>query len=210
MNDNVQAPRDALIGLITATREARSTEILEQAREQAHARVRAAFHEARVRVSRAVDEERVRAHGMLALHEARLETHNRQRYQDAVQHMLARTRYRLDAALQVRWEQPDQRRLWLGHLLEQALKSLPATPWQIEHPPGWDSAELAPWRERIEARVGAAPTLRSDDRIAGGLRIQAGGASLDATIKGLLTDERAVQARLLAQLETALPRGDES
>lgn len=210
MNDNVQAPRDALIGLITATREARSSEILEQAREQAHARVRAAFHEARVRVSRAVEEERVRAHGMLALNEARLETHNRQRYQDAVQHMLARTRYRLDAALQARWQTPEQRRLWLGHLIEQALKSLPATPWQVEHPTGWDGAELAPWRERIEAHAGAAPTLRSDDRVAGGLRIQAGGAILDATIEGLLADELAVQARLLALLEAALPRGEET
>ncbi|MFA7386467.1 MAG: hypothetical protein WCZ87_02265 [Thiohalobacteraceae bacterium] len=205
MNDDVQAPRDALIGLITATREARSSEILAQAREQAHARVRAAFHEARVRVSRAVEEERVRAHGMLALNEARLETHNRQRYQDAVQHMLARTRYRLDAALQARWQAPEQRRLWLGHLLEQALKSLPAAPWRIEHPPGWDDAELAPWRARIEAHAGAVPTLHSDDRIAGGLRVQAGGASLDATIAGLLADERAVQARLLALLEAALP-----
>ena len=208
MSGSVDTPREALIDLIVATRNARSAELLEQARQQSRARIRAAFHEARMRVSRAVDEERIRAHSLLALNEARLETHNRQRYQDAVQHMLARTRYRLDAALRARWQHPGQRRLWLDDLFAQALEKLPMAAWSIEHPPGWDSEEIGPWLERIRARTSGPPSLRSVEEIHGGLRIQAAGASLDGTIEGLLADEGAVQARLLAHLESALPAKD--
>jgi len=205
MNDTVDTPREALIELITATRNTRGAEILEQAHQQARARIRGAFQEARQRVNRALDEERVRAHGLLAINAARLETHNRQRYQDAVQHMLARTRHRLDAALLARWRHAQQRRQWLEHLLDQALRYLPKARWEIGHPADWDGAEIAAWFDRIAEHTGTRPLLRGDVHIAAGLRIQAGGACLDGTLDGLLADERAVQAKLLAQLEVALP-----
>lgn len=206
MNDNVDTPREALIELIAATRNARSAEILEQAQAQADARIRAAFHEARQRVARAIEEERVRARGLLVTNAARLETHNRQRYQDAVRHMLARARHRLGAALQARWNDAAQRRLWLDHLLGQALARLPKAHWRIEHPAGWDSGEIGAWTARIAECSGAAPQLASAADIVAGLRITAGGACLDGTLDGLLADERAVQAQLLAQLEAALPK----
>lgn len=206
MNDTVDTPREALIELIAATRDARSAEIIDQARQQAQARIRNAFHEARQRVTRAIDEERVRARSLLAVNEARLETHNRQRYQDAVQHMLARARHRLDATLRSRWQDSGQRRQWLEHLLGQALARLPKAHWEIEHPAGWDSGEIDAWLERVAQHTGTRPVLKADARIAAGLRIQAGGACLDGTLDGLLADERAVQAQLLAQLEAALPK----
>lgn len=206
MNDTVDTPREALIELIVATRDAHSAEIIDQARQQAQARIRAGFQEARQRVSRAIDEERVRARGLIAVNEARLETHNRQRYQDAVQHMLSRARHRLGAALLARWQNTEQRRQWLEHLLGQALQRLPKAHWQIEHPAGWDSGEINSWLDRVADHTGARPTLKGDAHIAAGLRIQAGGACLDGTLAGLLADERAVQARLLAQLEAALPK----
>lgn len=213
MNDTVDIPREALIELIAATRNARSAEILDQARQQGHARISAAFQEARQRVSRAIDEERVRARSLLVVNEARLETHNRQRYQEAVRHMLSRARHRLGAALLARWQDSGQRQMWLEHLLGQALARLPKAHWHIDHPAGWDSGEIAAWMERVAEHTGARPALTSDARIAGGLRIQAGGASLDGTLDGLLADERAVQAQLLAALEAALPKtgtGDKS
>lgn len=213
MNDTVDTPREALIELIAATRDARNAEILRQARQQAQARIRSAFREARQRVSRAIGEERVRARGQLALNEARLETHDRQRYQDAVQHMLSRARHRLDAALGARWQDTWQRRQWLEHLLGQALRRLPKAHWQIGHPAGWDTAEIAPWLDRIAERTGAHPLLKGDAGIAAGLRIEAGGACLDGTVGGLLTDQRGVEAQLLARLEAALPEaaaGDKS
>lgn len=205
MSNTVDTPREALIELIAETRNARSAEILDQAHEQARARIRAIFKEARQRVTRAIEAERTRAHSLLAINAARLETHNRQRYQDAVQHMLSRTRHRLGAALCTRWEQPDSRRLWLDNLLEQALRKLPAATWQIDHPADWDVTEIEHWREKIQQRTGSAPTLRPDTKMPAGLHIQAGGASLDGSLNGLLADERAVQAKLLAQLEAALP-----
>jgi hypothetical protein len=205
MNGITETPREALIALITATRDTRSTDILEQARAQAQARVRAAFQEARRRAHQAIAAERLRARNLLEVNAARLETHNRQRYQDAVQHLLERARCRLDAALQARWAAPDSRRQWLGHLLDQARRRLPATAWTIEHPANWNAAEIDHWQASIQAASGSMPRLQGRDGILAGLRIQAGGACLDGTLAGLLADERAIQARLLARLEAALP-----
>lgn len=205
MSDTVDTPREALIELIAETRNARSAEILDQAQDQARERIRATFKEARQRVTRAIEAERSRAHSLLAVNAARLETHNRQRYQDAVQHMLSRTRHRLGAALCSRWEQPDSRRLWLDNLLEQALRKLPAAAWKIDHPVGWDVTEIDHWSEKIKLRTGSVSALQPDAKMPAGLHIQAGGASLDGSLNGLLADERAVQAKLLAQLEAALP-----
>lgn len=205
MSENLAGPSAALIELITTSGHARCTTILEQAQGQARERVRAAFREARHRVARAITGERLRARSLLASHEARLETQDRQRYQDSVQHLLARARHRLDGALLARWTQAGSRRQWLEHLLGQARQRLPATTWVIDHPAGWDTSELGPWQDAIRTRSGSAPQLRVDTALRAGVRIQAGGACLDGSLEGLLADERAIQAELLARLEAALP-----
>jgi hypothetical protein len=205
MNASTETPRDALIELIATTRNSRSAATQEQARAQARVRVRAAFQEARRRARQAIEGERLRGRSLLAVNAARLETHNRQRYQDAVQHLLARARYRLDTALQARWAAPESRRQWLEHLLTQARQRLPATTWTIEHPRDWDPAEISHWHQSIQTATGSVPLLHGRDGIVAGLRILAGGACLDGTLAGLLADERAIQAQLLARLEAALP-----
>lgn len=205
MNPITETPRDALVELIATTRNTRCATILEQARSQAQARVRVAFQEALRRVHLAIEGERLRSRNLLAVNAARLDTHNRQHYQHAVQHLLARARYRLDTALRARWAAPDSRRQWLEHLLVQARLRLPATTWTIEHPADWDPAEIGHWQQAIQAASGSAPVLASRDGIAAGLRILAGGVCLDGSLEGLLADERAIQAQLLARLEAALP-----
>jgi exonuclease VII large subunit len=205
MNETLTGPGTALIELIAANGTERREAILAQAREQARERVRNAFREARRRVAHAIAAERQRARGLLASHEARLATQDRQRYQDSLQHLLARARHRLDAALLERWARNDSRRQWLEHLLEQALRRLPGAPWEIAHPAGWDAAEIAHWDAPIRSLTGSAPRLRADPALRAGLRILAGGACLDGSLEGLLADERAIQAQLLARLEAALP-----
>jgi hypothetical protein len=205
MNDSLAGPSAALIELITSSGRARCATILEQAQGQARERVRNAFREARRRVARAISGERLRARSLLASHEARLETQDRQRYQDSVQHLLARARHRLDAALLARWTQADSRRQWLEHLLDQARQRLPVTTWVIEHPADWDTTELDPWQDAIRTLSGSVPQLRVDSALRAGVRIQAGGACLDGSLEGLLADEQAIQAQLLARLEAALP-----
>lgn len=205
MNHPPETPQEALLELISQTREQRSATILEQARVQARERVCNAFQEARRRVTHAIAAERQRAAARLARQEAQLETHDRRRYQDAVQHLLARARYRLDTALLARWAQADSRRLWLEQLLEQAVQRLPASPWTVEHPADWDVTEIRHWQERITALSGRPPDTRTRTGLRAGVRILAGGVCLDGSLDGLLSDEGAVQARLLAHLEAALP-----
>ena len=204
MNRPIEAPCEALLELIHRSASDHADTVLSQAREQARERIRAAFREARQRVARAIAGERLRASGLLANHEAQLETHDRQRYQDAVQHLLTRARHRLGPALMARWARADGRQQWLEQLLDQAGRRLPRGTWTLEHPADWDPVEVRRWRDRIEAATGHAPAARACSELRAGVRILAGGACLDGTLDGLLADEGKVRARLLARLEMAL------
>lgn len=206
MNRPVEIPCEALLELIRSSASAHADTVLAQARGQARERIQAAFREARLGVARAIAGERLRASGLLASHKAQLETHDRQRYQDAVQHLLARARHRLDAALLERWARAGSRRQWLEQLLDQAGRCLPQGRWCLEHPADWDPTEVRHWRERIETASGHPPATRACDELRAGVRIRADGACLDGTLDGLLADEARVRARLLARLEAALER----
>lgn len=204
MNRPIEAPREALLELIRHSAGVQADTALAQAREQARERIRAAFREARQRVSRTIADERLRANGLLTNHEAQLETHDRQRYQDAVQHLLTRARHRLGPALLDRWVRADSRRRWLEQLLDQAGRRLPPGQWTLEHPADWDPVEVRHWQQRLEAASGHTPATRACGELRAGVRILAGGACLDGTLDGLLADEGKVRARLLASLEAAL------
>ena len=208
MNQLPQDPADALLQLIRDRSSSHCRQIAVQAGDQARERVHAAFHEARQRVARAIADERARARVMLASHEAHLETHDRQQYQDSVQHLLARARHRLDAALLSRWANADSRRQWLEHVLAQAERRLPQGQWTLQHPADLDDAERGHLQARISTLSGHSARLETCTGLRAGLRILAEGACLDGSLEGMLADEGVVQARLLALLESALPAVD--
>jgi hypothetical protein len=156
------------------------------ARTEAHAQVRAA-----VRAKR----ERVAEHCRKALAEA--ETRERTGTFAVERELAAHALAALPAALHARWRDGDARRAWCAAAAAVAARSLVALEWEATLAAGATEADLEPLRAAAGAR-GARLRVQTSGSPPAGLRIAAGGVTVDATPDGLLADRAGVESRVLA------------
>lgn len=198
----------ATVGESIATAEwdadAQLRDILRAARTDAHARVRAAARAKR---------ERVAEHCRKA--QAAAETRDRTSSFEVERALAARALAALPAALARRWSTPATRHPWCVAAADLAARRLVAKEWSVVAGADLHASE----REAITARAAAAGARVSfgDARTdlgaaalpvstAAGLRIAAGGVTIDATPDGLLADRAAVESLVLAALAAGGPR----
>lgn len=193
-----------LLDLVQQHLEEHCRQARDEAQEKRRAILQQAHEEARGRMHEAVALERRRSKERLEATRAQLQTRARQ-HQHRTALLLLRRGWELlgQAALQ-RWKAAAQRRQWIRHLLQQALRLLPPRPWVIEHPPGWACDECEELPQLIHDHCGTAPEFRANDQLHAGLRICADGACLDGTLEGLLADREVIEAQLLAELNHML------
>ncbi len=203
MSDQAQRV-GAFLAMIESTREARTSRLLSDARDEAAAIVRRARAEARARVHAAVLESRVRSRADFAAARAELGTLWRKLGQEAHRAALAEGIAQLEHALVRRWRDPGSRRAWIHGLVEDALAILPRASWRIEHPPALLLAELADAAARIAQACGVAPEIVAVADAEAGFRIVAKAAVLDGTVEGLLARRTEVEARLLAEIDAEM------
>ncbi len=197
----LDAQVNALEEVVESTQESRCRKLLEDARRNAQETMKLAHQENRARMRAAIEEQRKRMEETLAATRARLATRERQRRQQADKKRLTLAWSRLNESLLERWRDAESRRRWTQGLIEEALSHLPGDPWRIEHPRDFNPSELASSRESITEHCGGEPAdLVIDESIGAGLRIVAGGACVDGSVEGLLTDKNRVEAELLALL----------
>lgn len=193
----------ALLDLVDVDQRTQCGAILTAAHSAAaelHAQARAA---ARTRIREAFADERRRAHERVASATARLQTRRRLHAQQRAATQLDLGWQRLPLALRERWREADGRRQWVDAVLATALAVLPHRQWQITHAPDWPEAEQRAVVARLLPKLDAPPTCVADADIAAGLKIDAGGNVVDATLAGLLGDRADVGSRLLRHLEEA-------
>ncbi len=191
----------ALEELVESTQQARCRKLLEDARRGAEETMKRAHRDNRARMRVAIEAQRKRMEETLAATRARLATRVRQHRQQADKAHLALAWSRLGKILLERWHDPNCRRLWILSLTEEALAHLPGDPWRIEHPQGFESAELSSMNERISEHCGGEPPgFVIVPSIRAGLRILADGVCVDGTAEGLLIDRARVEAELVAML----------
>lgn len=196
-------PLEVLLQRVEHDREQRCREILEAARSDAST-MRAETHaQARRRVHQVIVDERRRAQERL--NSARAEQDTRQRHQrhQRINATLERGWALLEEALDRRWQTTEARRSWILAALAQAQAFLPPGTWTIRHPPDLDPAELPNGLDGANAPGPGQVTLatETDPAIRIGVRIQCGGAELDATPAGLLVDAERIRSWLLAVIE---------
>jgi hypothetical protein len=198
----IEAQVGELLKLVESHRQDSCRKILEQAQSQAATIVKQAHREARARMHAATEQERTRAKEKIASTRAHLQTRRRQRHQQADMLLLERGWEKLRETLMKRWQDVDQRRVWVQALLREGLTLLPAEAWRVEHPPGWQPAEMLD--------LSSATALGTQDQtpvfveardIAAGLRIHVDHACLDGTLDGLLAIREAIEAQLLAEFK---------
>ena len=193
----------ALLDLVDDDQRAQCGAILTEAQARAAALRAQARAIARTRIRDAFADERRRAHERVASATARLQTRRRLHAQQRAATLLAQGWQRLPQVLRERWQDADRRRQWVDAAVAAALAALPHRQWQVTHAPDWPEADRQVFVARLRAQLDASPQCNADAHIAAGLKIDAGGNVVDATLTGLLCDRADVGARLLRQLEDA-------
>ena len=195
----VAAQLQGLLQRLEQDRERRCNAELASARERARAIVRAARSEARRRLREAVRYERMRLAEALALRRAELDAARRREERAALGELVKRARDGLPAALERRWRESGARREWCETVLTTAAQRLCSADWTIEIAPGTSKEE----RDGLLARAGelraGTHTLSERVELRAGLSVRAAGATLDATVAGLLDDVAAIGAHFLRE-----------
>ena len=188
-----------LLGIVDRHREDRCNELLQDARASAHQAIKQAFSEVRSRMHQEVLDLREHRRQQIASAEAHQKTKIRQQRQHIDQELLAALWQPLHEALLRRWQQAEPRRTWIRELIKQAAATLVSKSWTIEHSADWPVQE----RTALEAQLSQDITdlvvsFSVLESIQAGLRISAGGASVDGTLEGLLRERSLIEASLLA------------
>lgn len=190
----------ALLKLVADDEQRRCREILARAEAAAQTTLREAQRAARARVRENVQTLKQERRQALALATAGLDTARRQHQQRSDQALLEAAWEPLQAALAARWRDAAARSRWVDGLVRRALTRLPRGLWRVEHPPDWPVVERSRFVAVLNAALGQEPQLQVAADITAGLRVHAGSAQLDGTLGGLLSDRRAIEALLLAEI----------
>jgi len=192
---------EALIERIAANRDRQCAQLRSSAEAQTRALLRSARKDALADVRAAIARERKQSEQALQQAVAAATLEARQRTQAAMRTLLTVMWGKIEAALEARWDDAAQRRVWLEAAVHQADRLLSERSWRIEHGAGWPVEELgalttvgsADWR-------GPAPKveLACDPGVRAGIRIRTAGACLDATAAGLLASRTDVESAFLA------------
>lgn len=199
---NLEQRTHALLAVVDAYQRRRCAELIEPAREQARTLRREALRAAHERVRKAIEEARKRLATEIGAGEARLATAQRLHAQRRAAATLAQAWAPLRAALRRRWLDAPTRLRWVESHLERALRALPHTAWEIQHPRDWNEAERGSVAARLAAH-GIEVAFTAQPSIEAGLRVIAGNNALDCTLDGLLAERAAIEGRLLQLLAEA-------
>lgn len=195
---------DGLVDHIRRTCDQRCEAILHEASAEADHIVQRARRKARRRVHEAAEEARADSRRRLRSARAQAETRLRQARHAATHEALEMAWGQLQEALRQRWQDEEARRTWVRAALAQAARKLPPGTWHLEHPTGWSPSEVADLIDEAGSqRPGADIETAADDNVQAGLRLSCGGATLDASLAGLLVRPTYVQALLLSELEAS-------
>jgi len=191
----------ALIDAINARKDDERKRILNEARKQARGITKRAYRSGRQRFHGAAEELRRDRAKRMDQAKAQRDTELRQRHQSALTDIARKAWPKLKHALKARWQSAENREAWAKETIDIAAFRLQRKGWRVVYPADTDDAfrdKLSDWLD--EKGVEDAEAEACED-IDAGLRIEADGATLDATPQALLAQKQRVQAALIAEIE---------
>lgn len=191
----------ALVDLVLAWRDETCSRLTQEAIQEAHRLRQEALAAGRQQVHAAIEAARRQEAHAQQVQQAEQALQARRHRQQEECRQLATGMELLHRQLLARWQQKPARAQWLQMALRQAAAVLFHSPWQVEHPTAWPQDEQAAFAHAVEAAGQGRPHFIPRQELAGGVRICAGGACLDATVAGLLRDRAAIEAQLMALLQ---------
>jgi hypothetical protein len=184
--ERVRATASAMIAAAEWDTDAQIETLRRGARTEAHAQVRAAARAKRERIAESCRRAAAAA-----------ETRDRTCAFEVERELATRALAALPAALGTRWRDPAARIAWCVAAAAVAARRFVARDWSVGVASGATDAD----REAItRAAVACGATARFDLEVSppAGLKLAAGGATVDATPEGLLADRASVESLVLA------------
>lgn len=191
----------ALIDAINARKDDERERILNEAREEARGITKQAYRHARQRFHEAAEELRRDRAKRMDQAKAQRDTEQRQRHQSALSDLVSQAWPKLTEALKNRWQSREDRETWAKGTLENAVIRLKPEGWRVICPADTDDAFREKLQGWLDAHSIADAEITPSEEIEAGLRIEADGATLDATAPALLAQAGRVQAALIAEIE---------
>jgi hypothetical protein len=184
--ERVRATASAMIAATEWDTDAQVEALRRGARTEAHAQVRAAARAKRERIAESCRKAAAEA-----------ETRDRTRAFEVERELATRALAALPAALATRWRDPATRLAWCSAAAAVAARRVVARDWSAGLASGATDAD----REAITRTATACgATVRFDPAACAlaGLKLSAGGVTVDATPEGLLADRASVESLVLA------------
>lgn len=194
----LEAREQALLQLVDDYRERSCRRILGDAEQRARTLLAQVYAKERAALHERVGTERARAQALIDAARAERSTRHRRLREQRDQSVLAALWPALRHVLADDWADSRRRQAWVQAAFERALRRLPRGAWVVRHAEGWPDAERLAQLEQVAAEIGIMPSTRADASLSAGLVIMSGGAALDASLEGLMSDRARVEARALA------------
>lgn len=195
----VDAQLQRLLEIVEEFKRHQCEELLEQARKQSREVVHHTYHNARTRLRTHILEERQQLEQSLASVRAKQHTFVMQQKHKASRKFLDDSWELLTAKLTERWNDPKQRKSWVLAIADIAISSLPAAEWRIGCGGEMNKSEHSQLQEYIVKKAKKTVKIKVDPDIRAGIYIEAGGAVVDGSLQGLLSDRVRIESEILAQ-----------
>lgn len=206
----IDAQVHRLLEIVDDYQKQQCEELLVKAKEQAGQVVRNTYRSARKRLRTHIQEDRQQLDQSLAAVRAKRHTFMMQQKHQGSQKFLQDCWKLLSTKLEQRWNNFEYRQQWAKTVVDIALLALPDTEWQIEHVDGWEQSEQKQLMQYLSGQSQINVEFKAVQDINTGLRISAGGAVVDGTLEGLLSDRVRIESEIIARCNDCIVYGNAS
>lgn len=195
----VDAQLQRLLEIVEDFKRQQCEVLLEQARQQSQQVISHTYRNARTRLRTYILEDRQQLQQSLASVRAKQHTFVMQQKHQASRIFLNDSWDLLTSKLVQRWQNAKQRQLWVQAIADVAIVSLPASNWQVAYGGEWSKADEKYFLAYISSQSNKTVSIQAGSDIDVGIRIEGGGAVVDGTLQGLLSDRVRIESEILAQ-----------
>jgi F0F1-type ATP synthase membrane subunit b/b' len=173
----------------------------EAAEREAQATVARARKTARGRLQQAIRQIRREGERRLIQARAQLETQARAAQQQEAAHAVTNAMPLLHKAMAARWKDTEARQRWVESVAKLCAIRLRPGQWTITHPADWSVSDQKAFTRLLGGNIKVELIFKADKKLIAGLKVASNQAVLDATLEGLLADERTIEGLVLQALD---------
>jgi len=196
----IDAQKAHLLDVVSQYEKEQCQSIIEQASEQAQKIVKEAYKNARQRTIRSFEEMRSKSFQDLKIAEASLQTQARLARHKLDEAFLEKAWEQLRESLCNLWKEPGFKENWIAELIHQSSSALISRDWTVDYSSSFSGDDLRWLKSSFDSIDLDSISFSPQPDIDAGIRICAGGACIDGTIEGVLTQRGRIEEVFLASI----------